>query len=393
MVSMLEEISMGRSAWESLAWACPACSAALEISQGGPYSLPKDFERDKHSDPLSILPPFPRGGVQGQIDGGRLEREGGPIQSKDRPILHCPGCDRNFPTVAGLPDLRLSSDRYLTLDAERSKAKRLAAIEPGTDLIGLASAYYAMTDDVDDRRRARYLRHIEGAEIRGAALAALLPTAGTILEVGCGTGGLLAAATATGRRIVGVDIALRWQVVARRRLADCALTTPLVGASADRLPWPDGSFDAVVADSLLEHLDDPGAALREWRRVIRPGGRLLVWGPNRFSITPDPHVGLWGLGWLPEFWASPYVRLRRGCGWPVRPLSAAKARRLAVEAGWSNVRVGPPTIPASWAELGPIQRRLGIRAYSRIRKRPLGRRALTAVGPLWQLEADHGEAS
>ena len=48
-----------------------------------------------------------------------------------------------------------------------------------------------MTDDVVDDRRERFLRHIAGAEARGEALAACLPAQGRILEVGCGTGGLL----------------------------------------------------------------------------------------------------------------------------------------------------------------------------------------------------------
>ena len=299
----------------------------------------------------------------------------------------CHSCDRKYPVVAGLPDLRLASDRYLGLDAERAKARTLADRGPGTDLLGLAGDYYAMTDDVDDRRRARYLAHIEGAEARGAALAALLPAGGRVLEVGCGTGGLLASAIGAGRRIVGVDIALRWLVLARRRLADRGMFATLIGAGADRLPWPDATFDALVADSLLEHLDDPAAALREWRRVVRPGGRLHLWSPNRHSMATDPHVGLWGLGWLPDAWAGPYVRLRRGCVWPIRLRTGMEARRLAVEAGWSNVRVGTPE---PWAEPGSALGRLAVGGYRAARRSRAGRLALTRFGPLWQLEADRG---
>src|SRR6185312_15953022 len=111
-----------------------------------------------------------------------------------------------------------------------------------------------------------YLGHILGAEARGSALAALLPRSGKILEVGCGTGGLLAAAARIGLDIEGTDIALRWLVVARRRLDDRGVSVPLVAASADRLPYADASFDAVVADSVLEHLDDPREAVNEWAR-------------------------------------------------------------------------------------------------------------------------------
>src|SRR5262245_31985106 len=93
----------------------------------------------------------------------------------------CAGCRRHYPIIAGIPDLRLHCDRYLNLSAERSKARRLAAIAAGTDLGGLAAAYYAMTGDVDTRRRTRYLGHIVAAVQRGEALSALIPERGRIL--------------------------------------------------------------------------------------------------------------------------------------------------------------------------------------------------------------------
>ncbi len=102
------------------------------------------------------------------------------------------------------------------------------------DLQGLAEAYYAITDDVLDARRGRFLRHIAGAEAR-AALAARLPREGQIREGRLRHGGLLVPALRSGRSIEGVDIASRWLVVARRRLTDRGLSGPLVAASAERL--------------------------------------------------------------------------------------------------------------------------------------------------------------
>jgi ubiquinone/menaquinone biosynthesis C-methylase UbiE len=299
----------------------------------------------------------------------------------------CPACEQSYPMVAGLLDLRLESDRYLDLDAERAKAERLHALESSTDLMGLAEAYYAMTDDVIDHRRDRFLQHIAGAEARGEALAAHLPRGGRILEVGCGTGGLLVASARAGLAIEGVDIAARWLVVARRRLADRRLSVPLTVASAERLPWPDGRFDAVVADSVLEHLDDPARALREWARVLRPGGRLIVWSPNRFTLTTDPHVGLWGVGWLPRRWVPGYLRLWGKADWPPRTLSATEAERIAGSSGLVRIAVDAPEIPPEWARTRPPAQRLSIRAYSAARSVGPSRRLLRAVGPLWELSA------
>ena len=78
----------------------------------------------------------------------------------------CAGCGRSFPPVAGLHDLRLASDRYLDLPAERAKADRLAKIAETTDLAGAARAYYAMTEDVDPPRRRPASRPERSAEPR-----------------------------------------------------------------------------------------------------------------------------------------------------------------------------------------------------------------------------------
>lgn len=301
--------------------------------------------------------------------------------------LLCSACGREFPMVAGLIDLRIESDRYLSLADERAKAEHLRTIEAATDVLGLAAAYYARTGDVGERRRERFLRHIAVAEARGAALAGRLPPSGRVLEVGCGTGGLLVAAAKRGLEISGVDIASRWLVVARRRLTDRGLSVFLAAAEAERLPWPEQTFDAIVVDSVLEHVDDPAVALSEFRRVLKPGGRLLVWSPNRFTLTTDPHLGLWGLGWLPRSWVPGYLRLRGRRDWAPRTLSAFEVRRLVKARGFFEAAIDPPAISDPWVRTRSSSERIVISAYNAARSFTPGRSLLTAIGPLWELTA------
>jgi len=108
----------------------------------------------------------------------------------------------------------------------------------------------------------RSLHEFVGSRLGGAAM---------VLDVGCGTGGLLA--RLSGTRTVGVDLSPAALTHARRRGLQ-ALTRASTGA----LPFPDASFDVVLALDLLYHraVVDEKAALAECRRVVRPGGRIMI---------------------------------------------------------------------------------------------------------------------
>ena len=131
---------------------------------------------------------------------------------------------------------------------------------------------------------ARVLRRRTAAVDAGFLLSHLRP-GDAVLDCGCGPGSItvgLAEAVAPGRT-VGVDLSDGHFPVAQALAAERG-TSNVVFQVADvyELPFDDGSFDAVFANGLLLHLSDPGQALREMRRVLRPGGivaiRDLDWG-------------------------------------------------------------------------------------------------------------------
>ena len=98
---------------------------------------------------------------------------------------------------------------------------------------------------------------------------------GDVLEVGVGTG-LNLPFYAAEVRLTGVDLSPAMLAIARERAADLGRAIDLREADAQALPFPDGSFDTVVCTLSLCAVPDHRAAIAEMRRVLRPGGRLLL---------------------------------------------------------------------------------------------------------------------
>lgn len=96
-----------------------------------------------------------------------------------------------------------------------------------------------------------------------------------VLDLCCGTGILAAGARARHAAVVGLDFSSEAVAIARRRV----LGVRFEQGDAQDLPFADGSFDAVLCGYGLMHLPDPGTALAEMLRVLRPGGRAAasVW--------------------------------------------------------------------------------------------------------------------
>jgi SAM-dependent methyltransferase len=99
-----------------------------------------------------------------------------------------------------------------------------------------------------------------------------------LLELGCGEGANLHHLREGGAARFGVDFSLD-----KARFAQQATAARTVAADAARLPFADGAFDALLIRDLLHHVPAPEAVLAEARRVLKPGGRLMLVEPNRAS--------------------------------------------------------------------------------------------------------------
>jgi demethylmenaquinone methyltransferase / 2-methoxy-6-polyprenyl-1,4-benzoquinol methylase len=102
-------------------------------------------------------------------------------------------------------------------------------------------------------------------------LVSRVPPGSHVLDVATGTGAVAKELLARSCTVVGLDQSPDMLAEARRRL-DGRLE--LVEASAESLPFPDASFDALTFTYLLRYVDEPGTTLREVARVVRPGGTV-----------------------------------------------------------------------------------------------------------------------
>ena len=255
---------------------------------------------------------------------------------------------RSFRTILGIADFRVYPDPYIGTEAEDRKASLLDDAASRSTFSELVQRYYELTPDVPPNLARKYMRHVLSGPVRGARLVEDLrgesATAGCCLDIGCGTGGVLTAANETFSQVVGVDIALRWLVVARKRLHETSKHALLVCACADYLPFPDGAFAAVVCTDVIEHTGVPDRVVREALRVLSPGGTLLVTTPNRWTLLPDPHARIVGLGFVPRRWRSGLVRRWRGATYVyIGTLSYFDLRRVARNTPGAGHRI---TLPA-----------------------------------------------
>jgi SAM-dependent methyltransferase len=184
-----------------------------------------------------------------------------------------------------------------------------------------------------------------------------------VLDVGCNTGYGTIRFTPVARRVVGVDVSARAIDAARLRATDGR--PEFVATDGFDLPFPDASFDLVTSFQVLEHVPDAGTYLREIRRVVRPGGRVILATPNA-ATRLYPGMAPWNRFHVREYLASelealladtfPGVRIRGMFGTPtlyeteIRRVDAARQRiRRTMEAEARRVSLETRSVPGASA--------------------------------------------
>lgn len=143
---------------------------------------------------------------------------------------------------------------------------------------------------------------------------------GVVVEIGAGTGANLPAYPRVDRLVLTEPSPAMLRRLAPRAAAAGA---ELIEAAADRLPFVDGSIDTVVCGLVLCTVPDQAAALDEIRRILRPGGTLLLFEHVR---SADPHAAAWQ-----DRLDAPWRVAARGCHLNRDTLAAVCAAGFTVE--------------------------------------------------------------
>lgn len=149
------------------------------------------------------------------------------------------------------------------------------------DASGEAPTYVTFLEETDARLRALSRARYALLELRPGD---------HVIEVGCGLGDNareLASLVGSDGGVVALDASEAMIDEARRRSVGSKLPLDFVTGDACCLKFADNTFDACWVERVLEHLADPGRAILEMVRVIRPGGRIVVFEPDLETLVID----------------------------------------------------------------------------------------------------------
>jgi SAM-dependent methyltransferase len=307
--------------------------------------------------------------------------------------LVCKSCVLEYASFEGIPDLRVPGRCWIDYEADRAQARQLVAETAGLSVEETVRYVFDWRKEFDrawaDKRTRQVMDAWKrlGPEMQGWLRDCVRPDR-VFLDLGCGAGQLLAAAAAAGCAGIGIDVRLVWLLVAKRLIADACGTPVLAAALAESLPLADESLQSVVSLDVIEHVGDVAVYLEEINRVTARGGYVALATPNRFSLTAEPHVGVWGVGWIPRRLQKSFVKFRSGLAYEfVQLLSVSEARRVFRRHTQFDVEILVPAVPEVEIERYPARRRALARFYNRLLRWRFFQPVFRLIGPFFRIVA------
>lgn len=309
-----------------------------------------------------------------------------------RDAYHCSPCGKAYPLHGGIPDFRVFPDPFLDFQEDHDRTEAVLGALDHHDLESLLEYYWSMSDITPEALRVKFIRSAMLGEQRAQRTLRILDdgnskellAAKKVLEIGSGTGNFLAVAGPKCEQVVGIDIAMRWLHVSRRRFMDLSIPVPpLVCCCAEHLPFPDEMFDLIISSGTLEFVSDQNKTLSECARCMKDDGSLLINTVNRFSIAQDPYAYLWGVGFLPRSLQAQYVRWRRNAVYDNTRLLSFRELDLMAAKYFSKRTFFLPDIDDSSLNRFPSHTRLQVQIYRVLKRAPVSPLLLKWFGPGW----------
>jgi SAM-dependent methyltransferase len=304
----------------------------------------------------------------------------------------CTRDGREYPLVLGIPDFRI--EPYNVASArDRAITDRVLDAYSDRSFTELVALYEELLPTVSRGIRRRRQIHLGTGFVRAQTCLSEIRSYGPgmtydgqFLEIGCGFGGFLIAAVQMFPCVVGLDLKMARLIVAKRSFDEAGCEAILICAAAEALPFRGDSFDVVAGSDMIEHVHEQARVLREAHRVLTPGGKLFLTTPNRWSLTPEPHVNVFGVGFLPKSWRCPYVWLVQKTGYTnISLLNWFEIRRLILASPFRRWRIIAPTLPAEHTARLPGWARAAAPIYHRIKEHLLLKWLVYLFGPLFHI--------
>jgi len=295
----------------------------------------------------------------------------------------------------GIADFRIFPDSYIEIEDDYKKSKYIFEQAGHLSFEEMVRFYWSITPEAPPDLADRFMRRVFVQKKKWEnTLAGFESRFGfhgdtsdkKVLEIGCGTGGFLIPAANRYDTVVGIDIAFRWLVMAKKRLQEEETDVPLLCACAEYLPFQAGQFDLIMAEAVIEHVRNQKDTLKECQRVSKDRGRIYVITANRLSLSPEPHVRVWGVGFLPRKWMNTYVSIIKRIPYKnIRLLSFFEFRRLIRKSGFDSYKfLLSPISDEETQGYSPMEKKQ-VAIYNLIIQIPLIRMLLYLGGPSFHL--------